>query len=109
MSMFENNKKHNDKFLNEIRNRIMMKFLSVIPTGLSTAYPHNTCTTVGWLLIMTTVARGCATTVGWLLIMTTVARGCATTVGWLLIMTTVGKTHAIKYTKEATLTKPIHY
>jgi len=30
-------------------------------------------------------------------------------VGWLLIMTTVGKTHAVKYTKEATLTKPIHY
>jgi len=36
-------------------------------------------------------------------------QGYATTVGWLLIMTTVGKTHAVKYTKEATLTKPIHY
>jgi len=45
------------------------------------SYPHNTCTTTGW----------------------------ATTVGWLLIMTTVGKKHAVKYTKEATLTKPIHY
>jgi len=45
-----------------------------------TTYPDNTCTTTG----------------------------CATTVGWLLIMTTVGKTHAVKYTKEATLTKPIH-
>jgi len=34
MSIFGNNKKHNDKFLNEIWNRIMMKFLSIIPTGL---------------------------------------------------------------------------
>jgi len=31
------------------------------------------------------------------------------TVDWLLIMTTVGKTHAVKYAKEAILTKPIHY
>jgi len=54
--------------------------------NISLHYPHNTCTTTG-----------CATTVGWLLIMTTVARGCATTVGWLLIMTTVGKAHAVKY------------
>jgi len=56
-----------------------------------TTYPHTTHT-------------GCAKTVGWLLIMATVARGCATTVGWLHIMITVGKTHAVKYTKEATLT-----
>jgi len=35
MSIFENNKKHNDKFLKEIWNRIMMKFLSIIPTGLA--------------------------------------------------------------------------
>jgi len=34
MSIFGNNKKHNDKFLKKIRNRIMMKFLSIIPTAL---------------------------------------------------------------------------
>jgi len=49
--------------------------------SISPHHPHNTCYTTG----------------------------CDTTVGWLLIMTTVGKTHAVKYTKEATLTKTIHY
>jgi len=68
------------------------------PYNISPHHPHNTCTTTG-----------CATTKDWLLIMTTVARGCATTVGWQLIITTVGKTPAVNYTKEATLTKPIHY
>jgi len=34
MSIFGKNKKHNNKFLKEIWNRIMMKFLSVIATGL---------------------------------------------------------------------------
>ena len=34
MSIFGNNKKHNDKFLKEFRNRIMMKILSIIPTSL---------------------------------------------------------------------------
>jgi len=34
MSIFGNNKKYIDKFVKEIRNRIMMKFLSIIPTGL---------------------------------------------------------------------------
>jgi len=35
MSIFGNNEKHNNKILKEIRNRIMMKFLSIIPTGLN--------------------------------------------------------------------------
>ena len=34
MSIFGNNKKHNDKVLKEFRNRIMMKILSIIPTSL---------------------------------------------------------------------------
>ena len=34
MSILGNNKKHNDKFLKEFRNRIMMKILSIIPTSL---------------------------------------------------------------------------
>jgi len=51
-----------------------------------TTYPHTTHTT-----------HVCITT------------GCTTTVDWLLIMATVGRTHAAKYIKEATLTKPLHY
>jgi len=34
MSVYESNKKHTDKILKEIRIRIMMKILSIIPTGL---------------------------------------------------------------------------
>jgi len=49
--------------------------------NISPLHPHNTCTTTG----------------------------SATTVSWLLIMTTVGKTHGVKYSKEATLIKLIHY
>jgi len=41
MSIFGNNKKHNDKFLKEIRNRIMMKFLSIIPTSLTMDYASS--------------------------------------------------------------------
>ena len=37
MSIFGNNKKHNDKFLKEFRNRIMMKILSIIPTSLDSS------------------------------------------------------------------------
>ena len=41
MSIFGNNKRHNDKFLKEIRNRIMMKILSIIPTSLVTFHTVN--------------------------------------------------------------------
>ena len=34
VSIFGNNKKHNDKALQEIWNRVMMKILSIIATGL---------------------------------------------------------------------------
>ena len=38
MSILGNNKKHNDKFLKEFQNRIMMKILSIIPTSLVTCF-----------------------------------------------------------------------
>jgi len=63
-----------------------------------TTYPHTTHTTHAPQLVVLSQWIG-----------TTLARVCATAVGWLLIMTTVGKTRAVKYTKEATLTKLIHY
>jgi len=38
--IFGNNKKHNNNFLKEIWNRIMMKILSIIPTSLQLGYVY---------------------------------------------------------------------
>jgi len=55
MSIFGNNKKHNDKFLKEIQNTIMMKFLSSIIPCLSSIF--SIMTREAMFLVLLTVCN----------------------------------------------------